>query len=249
MLSTGFDGLRQDNIAILIPTDVRPNIKELASVYISTLFEKERKVFMYSVQSVMSQLTDPGVIMGNVSDTLRKIDPQFTLEEQKYICAVEALKAEIGDTVSPTAAEYIAAKEQKICAELVYVAWLGFQQNLACFQNPVNSLFLKLDYEDFHQERRMHTLPQIRHAMKTIDSFYVAMREFSEKGIDLTDGIVSYMSYLETTGYKLAHYFGFILADKLLEHVIPGYCSDSLTTLAYARELREYLKLDLKALE
>ena len=204
---------------------------------------------MYSVQSVMSQLADPGVIMENVSDTLRKIDPQFAHEEQQYICTVEALKAEIGDTVSPTAAEYIAAKEQKICAELVYVAWIGFQQNLACFQNPVNSLFLKLDYEDFHQERRMHMLPQVRQALKTIDGFHSALRESPERNKDLTDGIVSYMSYLETTGYKLAHYFGFILADKLLEHVVPGYCSDSLTTLAYARELREYLKLDLKALE
>ena len=204
---------------------------------------------MYSVQSVMSQLTDPGVIMENVSDTLRKIDPQFAHEEQQYICTVEALKAEIGDTVSPTAAEYIAAKEQKICTELVYVAWLGFQQNLVCFQNPVNSLFLKLDYEDFHQERRMHTLPQVRQAMKTIDGFHATLRESPERNKDLTDGIVSYMSYLETTGYKLAHYFGFILADKLLEHVVPGYCSDSLTTLAYTRELREYLKLDLKALE
>ena len=204
---------------------------------------------MYSVQSVMSQLTDPGVIMGNVSDTLHKIDPQFAHEEQQYICAVEALKEEIGDTVSPTAAEYIAAKEQKICAELVYVAWIGFQQNLACFQNPVNSLFLKLDYEDFHQERRMHMLPQVRQALKTIDGFHSALRESPERNKDLTDGIVSYMSYLETTGYKLAHYFGFILADKLLEHVVPGYCSDSLTTLAYARELREYLKLELKALE
>lgn len=204
---------------------------------------------MYSVQSVMSQLTDPGVIMENVSDTLRKIDPQFAHEEQQYICTVEALKEEIGDTVSPTAAEYIAAKEQKICTELVYVAWLGFQQNLACFLNPVNSLFLKLDYEDFHQERRMHTLPRVRQAMKTIDGFHATLRESPERNKDLTDGIVSYMSYLETTGYKLAHYFGFILADKLLEHVVPGYCSDSLTTLAYARELREYLKLDLKSLE
>ena len=95
----------------------------------------------------------------------------------------------------------------------------------------------------------MHMLPQVRQALKTIDGFHSALRESLERHKDLTDGIVSYMSYLETTGYKLAHYFGFILADKLLEHVVPGYCSDSLTTLAYARELREYLKLDLKALE
>ena len=57
------------------------------------------------------------------------------------------------------------------------------------------------------------------------------------------------MSYLETTAYKLTHYFGFILADKFLYHVIPGYASDSVTTMLYARDLRDYLQLDLKLLE
>ena len=31
----------------------------------------------------------------------------------------------IGDTVSPSASEYIAAREQQICAELIYVARSG----------------------------------------------------------------------------------------------------------------------------
>lgn len=203
---------------------------------------------MYTVKSVMSQLTDPKVVLQNVSDTLRRIDPNFLQEEQQYLRAVDALKEAVGNSVSPTASEYIAAREQEICAELIYVAWLGFQQNLECFQNPINTMFLKMDYEDFHRERRMHTLPEVQKALKTINAFYEVLRTLPEEKRNLTDGITDYMSYLETIGYKLAHYFGFILADQFLYHVVPGYVSDPVTKMQYRWDLQRYLQLDLKVL-
>lgn len=52
---------------------------------------------MLTVKSVMTQLTDPELILQRMSDTLRKIDPKFVHEEQKYFCAVDALKEVIGD--------------------------------------------------------------------------------------------------------------------------------------------------------
>ena len=204
---------------------------------------------MYTVKSVMTQLTDPEEVLQKVSETLRKIDPEFAKEERRYFQTVGALEAAIGASVSPSASEYIAAEERKICAELVYVAWLGFQQNLACFQNPINTMFLKMDYEDFHREQSMHTLPEVRKALTTIDAFYKALRELPEEQRQLTDGVTEYMSYLQTVGYKLAHYFGFILADQFLYHVIPGYTNDSCTQMQYAWDLKKYLQLDLKMLE
>lgn len=204
---------------------------------------------MLTVKSVMTQLTDPELILQRMSDTLRKIDPKFVDEEQKYFSAVDALKEVIGDTVSPSASEYIAAREQQICAELIYVAWLGFQQNLECFQNPINTMFLKMDYEDFHRERRMHTLPEVQKALEIRNAFYEMLRTLPEEKREITEGITEYMSYLETTGYKLAHYFGFILADQFLHHVVPGYVSDSVATMQYRWDLQKYLQLDLKVLE
>ena len=56
------------------------------------------------------------------------------------------------------------------------------------------------------------------------------------------------ISYLETVGYKLAHYFGFVFADHFLEHVIPGYYRDTVTTMQYDWALREYLKIDISKL-
>lgn len=204
---------------------------------------------MCTVKSVMTQLTDPRITLQRVGNTLRTVDPSFSEEEQKYLEAVRTLEQTLGDSVTPGPREYINAREKKIAAELVYVAWLGFQQNLDCFRNPINAMFLKTDYEDFHRERRMHTLPDVQEAMKTINAFNDTLRTLPEEKSGLTDGITEYMCYLETTGFKLAHYFGFLLADSFLGHVIPGYTSDPVTTLQYTWDLRKYLQLDLKLLE
>ena len=62
---------------------------------------------MYTVKSVMTQLTDPEVVLQRVSDTLRRIDPSFPEEERQYYQAVDSLKKAVGNTVSPSASEYI----------------------------------------------------------------------------------------------------------------------------------------------
>lgn len=203
---------------------------------------------MYTVKSLMNQFTSPEVVLQNVSNALRQIAPDFAKEERQYYETIGALKDTLGASMKPSVDEYIAAIEEEISAELVYVAWLGFQQNMECFNNPVNTMFLKMDYEDFHRERRMATLPQVQHALKTINAFHDVLRSLSEEKRDLTDGITSYITYLETVGYKLAHYFGFVFADQFLEHVIPGYCRDMVTTMQYERELEDYLGLDLRKL-
>ena len=203
---------------------------------------------MYTVKSLMNQFTSPEVVLQNVSNTLRQIAPDFAKEERQYYESIGVLKDTLGASMKPSVDEYIAAIEEEISAELVYVAWLGFQQNIECFNNPINTMFLKMDYEDFHRERRMATLPQVQHALKTINAFHDVLRTCSGFNHELTEGITSYITYLETVGYKLAHYFGFVFADQFLEHVIPGYSSDVVTTIQYAQAVSEYLHVDFHIL-
>lgn len=204
---------------------------------------------MYTVTSVMYHLTDPEEIFENVCETLRKMDSNYAKEEQQYFDAVKKLQEAIGDSVLPRASEYIAAKKQKFCAELVYLVWLGFQQNLECFQNPVNTMFLKMDSEDFLRERRMHTLPEVEKALITVHAFEEQLWKISDEVIYLTNGINEFLCYLETTAYKLAHYFGFILANQLLYYVIPGYTSDTVTTAQYEKMICNFLHLKVKILQ
>ena len=134
----------------------------------------------------------------------------------------------------------LSAEEQKICAELVYVTWLGFQQNLKCHLDPINANFLDMDYEDFLCERRMHMLPEVSKANDILNDFWAATRTLPEEKRYLSDGLLDYICHIESAGYKLAHFWGFALADQFLGHVIPGYCMDNVTTIRYEISLWNY---------
>lgn len=200
------------------------------------------------VAEIMNKLTAPNNVLENVYSMLRQVDPAFEGEYASYIVAKKNLEDEFGDTVTPNISSYIQAVEKQIAAEMVYVGWLGFQQNLACFKDPVNALMLRADFEDIHRERRMHTLPNVQEALPIINAFHEAMRAYPQDKRDLSDGITDFICYLETTGYKVVHYFCFLLADELLYHVIPGYTKDTVTTGIYGWGIEKFLKVDLKKL-
>lgn len=204
---------------------------------------------MFTVNAAIHQFTEPAIVLKKVSDTLRVIDPKFETEEQNYVNARMLLEENLDNIHSARVQEYLAAIEQELSAQLVYAAWLGFQQNLLCFQNPINAMFLQTDHEDFLRECRMHTLPEVQKANQVINSFIDLLRTLPGDKPKLTDGIIDYVCYIETVGLKVAHYYSFIFANKFLEHVIPGYCSDPFTSITYKMLLEKYLQLDLDPLE
>ena len=144
---------------------------------------------------------------------------------------------------------YIAAKEKAFCSEMIYIAWLGFQQNIACFKNPINTEFLKLDYETIHRENSFQALPNSRTTLHVINDLDCALQSLPDDIQNIAMGITDFFSYLETVGFKLAHYFGFVFADRFLGHVVPGYAPDSATTTQYAMMLQEYLDFYLSLLD
>lgn len=204
---------------------------------------------MKTIETMLHQLTDAKTIMQDVRDTLRIIDPEFLDEEARYLEAVKDLELALGNTIAPSVSEYLGAKEAEFAAAIIYIGWRGFQFNLDVFQNPVNALLLKGDYEDLHRERRLGTLPEVKKAQAVIEAFDAAVKKLPEEKRNLTDGITEFYAYLETTGYKIAHYFGFRLADKFLPYVIPGYSRDDAITLQYAGDLKDFLKIDLDRME
>lgn len=204
---------------------------------------------MRTVQTILQQLTDPTMIMAKLRETLRAIDPEFPNTEVKYLAAASRLEKVLGNSITPSAGEFLAAAEEKFICEIIYIGWQGFQLNADIFHAPVNALLLQSDYEDLLRERRLEALPTAKNARDTIDAFYEVIREGCADKMHLTDGITEFYSYLQTTGYKLAHYFGFRLADQFLPYVIPGYTDDSLNTDIYKKTLQAYLKIDIGRLE
>ena len=204
---------------------------------------------MYTVKSILTQVTDSELVFQNVMETLRTVDPSFEEEHRQYLHSVDTLMNSLRTEDSTKVMGYIAAKEKAFCSEMIYIAWLGFQQNIACFRNPINTEFLKLDYETIHRENSFQSLPNILSALSAINDFDCSLRSLPDDIQNIAMGITDFFSYLETVGYKLAHYFGFAFADRFLGHVIPGYTPDSATTTQYAMMLQEYLDFNLSLLD
>ena len=204
---------------------------------------------MKTIEMMLRQMTDASSIIQDLRDTLRTIDPQFPAAEQSFNNALAALEQSLGDAITPTVSEYLAAKEEVLAMELIYIGWQGFQLNLEIFKNPVNALLLQGDYEDLNLERRLETLPTAKKARAVQCAFHEAMQDMPDEAKDLTDGVEEFYTYLETAGYKIVHYFGFRLADRFLPFVVPGYISDQVNTLQYSGGLQRYLKIDLDRME
>lgn len=204
---------------------------------------------MKTIETVLRQMTDAKPIMRDLLEILREVDPEFPEIESKFIEASAELEYQLGDKIAPSTGEYLAAREEEFVMELIYIGWQGFQLNLDIFKNPVNAMLLKGDFEDLHCERRMGTLDTAGKARQVQNAFYAALKQMPEETQNLTDGVTEFYSYLETTGYKVAHYFGFRLADRFLPFVVPGYTSDPAITLQYSGKLKRYLQIDLDRVE
>ena len=204
---------------------------------------------MKTIGNVLHQMTDAKSVVNDLREILRKIDPEFLEEEAKFLAATAAMERDIGSSITPTTSEYLAAREEEMAMELIYIAWQGFQLNKDIFDNPVNALMLHGDYEDLHRERRLHTLPLATKAREIQTAYIEELKKLGEEKWAYEEAVISFYTYLETTGYKVAHYFGFRLADFFLPYVIPGYTSDDVNTIRYSGDLRRVLKIDIDGLE
>lgn len=201
---------------------------------------------MLTVESLFSQVANPKQILANIKEILAEINPQFSAEEQKYRRAANKLLKSV-EGASPSADQYLTALEVRYGYELLYIGWQGFQFNLDCFNSPINALMLRGDFEDLHRERRLHTLPHTHQPQEVINAFTNALKESNR--LELTEDISSFYCTIETEGYKIAHYFGFLFADRFLPLVVPGYTPDSVITDTYSLILSKATGFNLFSLE
>ena len=189
---------------------------------------------MKTIESILSQLTDISIVE-DLQKTLREKDREFLPVEAKFQEALRDLVTRIGNQATK---EFVAAWDRQICSDLVYAGYLGFQANSHNFHNPVASQFTRLDYETFLREHIMQTMPYRNEA----EAAATAIQEnYAEALNEYEDAIRSYYVYLEVTGPKLAHFWGYRFANQFLPWVEPGYVSDGAQTSMYALELHRDL--------
>lgn len=176
--------------------------------------------------------------MSRMREILKAADPNYTEEEEKFRAAAAALERETDGAIVPSAGDYLAAEEEIFADEIIYIGWQGFQLSLDIFNDPLRAIMLEMDDEELHRERRLGSLTVPEKARKTVSAFHSAARTLPEEQQELLSCITGFYAYLETVGFKLAHYSGFCLGERFLPYVIPGYSSDPVVERRYRERLR-----------
>ncbi len=187
---------------------------------------------MLSMKTILENLTEHHLAEAFVQ-WMAKENGDFAIDYQRYMDAMDALRQELGDVVT----DEIDAIEQQCASDLLFSGLLGLKANLDNFIDPVARNFLEVDFEVYLREETARRLPYYEQAQKVRNRFYSLLTP-AQKGI--YENVIAYISHLETVGPKLAHYFGYILGNKLLPRVVPGYHSDMVLTMRYNTMLADY---------
>lgn len=191
------------------------------------------------INKMYEKLVDPQAMLAAMKETLRQIDPKYSEEEAAFLDVIQALRERLSSDHPVSLDAYLEEEDRDMAECLLHLFWKGVKQNYDCFVNPVNKLFLRMDYEDFHQESLMRQF----FPAKFEDMGTKFAHSLPTEMNDMTAPIISYYTYLQTVAYKLAHYYGFRFGDGFLAKVVPGYYSDSSTTIIYGSMLSADLNL------
>lgn len=192
---------------------------------------------MVTTQKVLEQLTGRQIVR-ELETYLEEKFESFPTVHSRYINAIEQLRKELGAAVSPSVDDLMEAIDKQTASNLLFSGALGMKFNLDHFMDPMARTVLDVDFSVFLREETAMRLPEYVKAQETIDGFFALLTPAQN---ELFEDIVEYISYMETTGPKLAHYYGYILGNDILYNLVPGYHSDEVLTMRYRAMLGEYL--------
>lgn len=153
---------------------------------------------------------------------------------EEFLKAVEKLREQLGDE---SVDKMLAAIERRCEADMLFCGSLGYQANLANFRDPVARTFMDVDFEDYLRVEVLQDMPQRDAAERELNAFYDSLNDEQK---EIHDAISSYLVSLELDLTKLAHYRGFMFANKMLYYTEPGYHSNFCLALKYQSFLEEW---------
>jgi len=187
---------------------------------------------MKTLEEIMTTMAGKTVLT-NLADLLRTHEPDFRESEAAYQEAVNTLYAELPAEFYSNLDQYIKVCENDVISRIVYAGYLGYRVNLENFKHPIMVDFVHLDTIDYIKDHLMGHFPINYKAAYIQESFYKSLPEHLKKH---HDAIADYFIHFECSGPKLAHYAGYVIANKLLPWVEPGYQEDWHQTQMFAAE-------------
>lgn len=187
---------------------------------------------MLAMKTILGNLTEHNLVEAFVQWMVKE-HADFARDYQRGMDAIATLQQELGDSVT----NEIDAIEKQCASDMLFSGLLGLKANLDNFINPVARNFLDVDFDVYLREKTAHRLPAYEQAQKVRDRFYSLLTPAQK---EIYEDILTYNSHLETVGPKVAHYFGYILGNKFLPQVVPGYHSDMVLTIKYNAMLEKF---------
>ena len=185
------------------------------------------------MQTILKQLTKTAIMDFLVSAVVENFQ-DFPDIQKKYIQAMDALQNVLEKDAVQKEKDAIC---QQIASTIRFSGVLGLQANYHYFSDPVGGNFLNADPEVYLRENIAKHLPEYAAAQQSRSEFSSQLDEAQRA---LYTPVTEYVCYLETVGPKLAHYYGFVLGNDLLQQVVPGYHPSLAFTLQYCMQLEKY---------
>lgn len=164
----------------------------------------------------------------------------FSDSRKKYLQAMDSLQHSLGENAVKKEMEAI---HRQLVAISFFAFALGIQANYRYFTDPVGGNFLNVDPEVYLRENIAKSLPDYTAAQLARDDFYGRLDSMQQQAYQ---AVTEYICFFETLGPKLAHYYGFLLGNDLLQRVIPSYQPDLAFTLRYGMMLKTHFRTDLE---
>lgn len=193
-----------------------------------------------TTREVMEQLTGKGIVRELVSYAEQTFD-DFKEVRNKYLQVIEQFRSEISKDASPSVDDLIDAIDRQTASNLFFSGVLGIQSNYEHFINPMAKTVLDVDCDVYLRENTARRLPEYEKAEEMMDAFFANLTSTQKEQYS---DIISYISYLETIGPKLAHFYGYILGDEILPGIVLGYYPDVVLTIQYRQMMSRYWCID-----
>ena len=161
--------------------------------------------------------------------------------EKEYLKRLQEFEG-TSDTSRTIISEVIELREKSIAASMLFAGHLGFRANKDNSERNFRSPSQFDEPEEYLNESIMRSMPVSVQTASKLRSVYETMTEEQKT---IYEDLVSYFVLLEDHGTKLAHFYGYMLANHLLYKMIPGYVEDQSQTQRYTKKLSAYLGFDV----
>ena len=162
----------------------------------------------------------------------------FADDHRQFEEATVYFKSILPEDAAPSVEDLCDAIRRQITAQVIFAGYLGFQANVDHFLNPIARTFMDVEPEVYLRERVARTLPEYASAQGVIDCF---REQLPPEAQEMFERVAVYIAHLETVVPKIAHYEGFLLGNRLLPYVLPGYQPNGLLTACYGDMIKEWL--------